>query len=124
MVGWAMTASRRAVQLSGSVNLSAGYFCHAFKKGFGVSPHAYVMAKRVERAQRMMLTTDESLSQIAVSCGLADQSHLSRVLRRALGYSPSTWRRHCRNNLSGAIAGAGRQAGRCFSLNAPNLPGP
>jgi len=80
-------------------NLSVGYFCHAFKRSFGMSPHAYVMARRVERAQRMMLTTNEPLSQIAVSCGLADQSHLSRVFRRALGYSPSAWRRHCKTSL-------------------------
>ena len=81
-------------------NLSVGYFCHAFKRSFGMSPHAYVMAKRIERAQRMMLTTNEPLSQIAVSCGLADQSHLSRVFRRALGYSPSAWRRHCKTSLT------------------------
>jgi AraC-like DNA-binding protein len=91
-------------ELAQAANLSVGYFCHAFKRSFGLSPHAYVMAKRVERAQKMILTTNEPLSQIAVSCGLADQSHLSRVFRRALGYSPSAWRRHCRTSASMAAS--------------------
>jgi AraC-like DNA-binding protein len=43
-----------------------------------------------------MLTTEDTLSQIAVACGLADQSRLSRVFRRTLGHSPSAWRRHYR----------------------------
>jgi AraC family transcriptional regulator len=89
-----LASSLPAARLAGVVDLSTGYFCHAFRKSFGVPPHTYVMGKRVQRAQSMMLTTDDPLSQIALSCGLADQSHLSRVFRRALGSSPSAWRRH------------------------------
>jgi AraC family transcriptional regulator len=91
-----LEASLSTTQLAAVVNLSTCYFCHAFKKTFGVSPHTYVMAKRMERAQELMLTTEDTLSQIAVACGLADQSHLSRVFRRTLGHSPSAWRRHYR----------------------------
>jgi AraC family transcriptional regulator len=80
-------------QLAGLVDLSTGYFCHAFKKSFGQSPHAYITRKRVERAQDLMLATDEPLSQIAVACGLADQSHLSRLFRRVVGQNPNSWRR-------------------------------
>ena len=40
-----------------------------------------------------MLTTDEPLSQIALACGLCDQSHFTRVFRRIVGESPNAWRR-------------------------------
>jgi transcriptional regulator GlxA family with amidase domain len=80
-------------QLARTVKLSTGYFCHAFKRTFGVPPHAYISDARVKRAQGMMLTTGEPLSQIAVACGLGDQSHLSRLFRKIVGQSPNCWRR-------------------------------
>jgi AraC family transcriptional regulator len=83
-------------KLSTVANLSTWYFCHAFKRRLGMSPHTYVMRKRVEKAQELMLATDEPLAQIASSCGLASQSHLCQVFRRATGYTPSAWRRHYR----------------------------
>ena len=75
------------------VSLSASHFTRAFKESFGLAPHAYLTRLRVERAQEMMLTTREPLSQIAVACGLADQSHLSKVFRRQVGQTPGIWRR-------------------------------
>jgi transcriptional regulator GlxA family with amidase domain len=79
--------------LASVVSLSASHFSRAFKESFGKTPHAYLTRLRVERAQEMMITTREPLSQIALDCGLADQSHLSRVFRRDVGYTPSAWRR-------------------------------
>jgi AraC family transcriptional regulator len=72
---------------------SSSYFCRAFKVSFGESPHGYVTRRRMERAQGLMLTTDASLGQIAVHCGLADQSHFSRLFHRLVGESPGAWRR-------------------------------
>jgi AraC family transcriptional regulator len=40
-----------------------------------------------------MLLTDEPLASIAVACGLADQSHLTRLFHRIVGASPASWRR-------------------------------
>jgi transcriptional regulator GlxA family with amidase domain len=59
----------------------------------GDSPHGYVMRRRMERAQGLMLSTDASLAQIAADCGLADQAHFSKVFRRFAGESPAAWRR-------------------------------
>jgi AraC family transcriptional regulator len=44
-------------------------------------------------AQRLMLTTQEPLSQIALACGMADQAHLSKLFRRGVGETPGAWRR-------------------------------
>ena len=74
-------------------SLSSSHFCRAFKKSFGEPPHAYVIRLRVERARTLMLNTSESLSQIALSCGLVDQAHLCRCFRRVTGTTPGVWRR-------------------------------
>jgi AraC-like DNA-binding protein len=47
----------------------------------------------MERAQGLMLSTDKALSEIAAECGLADQSHFTRLFRRFVGESPAAWRR-------------------------------
>jgi AraC family transcriptional regulator len=83
-------------KLGAIVNLSPSHFCRAFKTCLGVSPHAYIMGKRVEKAQELMLGTDEPLVQIALSCGLASQSHLCLIYRRVIGCSPGAWRRRYR----------------------------
>jgi AraC family transcriptional regulator len=75
------------------VKLSVCHFCRAFRASFGESPHTYVMRKRIERAQGMMLQTSSSLAQIAIECGLADQAHLNKSFRRFVGESPGAWRR-------------------------------
>jgi AraC family transcriptional regulator len=75
------------------VSLSPSHFCRVFKESFGESPHSYVTRLRVERARTLMLTTSESLSQIALACGLADQAHLCRCFRRVTGTTPGFWRR-------------------------------
>lgn len=83
-------------ELAQLANLSTSYFCTLFKTTFGRSPHAYVAGKRVEYAKHLMKTTDAPLSEIALSCGLADQAHLSRLFRRVVGVTPGAWRRRVR----------------------------
>jgi AraC family transcriptional regulator len=75
------------------VQLSVFHFSRAFRVSFDESPHTYVMRRRIERAQGMMLQTDSSLAQIAIECGLADQAHFNKSFRRFVGQSPGAWRR-------------------------------
>ncbi len=86
------------------VSLSSSHFCRAFKTSLGESPHAYIIKMRIERAQALMLTTSESLSQIAFACGLVDQAHLCRCFRQATGTTPGAWRRsHATGPQSAAV---------------------
>ena len=75
------------------VGLSTSYFNRAFKSSIGRSPHSYLMSRRLERAQELLLATHEPISQIALACGLADQCHLCRLFRKLAGASPAAWRR-------------------------------
>jgi AraC family transcriptional regulator len=79
--------------IAGMVGLSGSYFFQAFRSTVGVTPHTYIVQRRVERAQRMILLTDRKLSEIALECGLSDQSHLTRLFRSVVGMSPGAWRR-------------------------------
>jgi len=75
------------------VQRSEAYFSRCFKRTFGESPHSFVMRRRVELAARYMLTTDASLSDIALRCGFTDQAHLCKQFRQAVGQTPAAWRR-------------------------------
>lgn len=83
--------------MAACVRLSPGYFARAFKATLGETPHNFVLRKRVERARRLMLESSRSLAEIALDCGLSDQSHLTRVFRRYCGISPNAWRRMARS---------------------------
>lgn len=83
----------RNEDLAALVRLNPSHFGRAFRNSFGEPPHEYVIRRRVERAQGLMLSTDASLSDIALDCGMADQSHLTRLFRRIVGESPRAWRR-------------------------------
>jgi transcriptional regulator GlxA family with amidase domain len=80
-------------RLAALVRLSAGHFARAFKASMGVSPHAYIINQRLERAREMMLATREPLCAIALACGFADQTHMTRLFTRHKGRSPAAWRR-------------------------------
>ncbi len=79
--------------LAGIAKLSPGYFSRAFKVSFGIAPHAYILGRRIERAQELMLTTSLPLARIALDCGFCDQAHFYRLFRRRTGASPASWRR-------------------------------
>ena len=95
-----LDSTLRARDLAAMVRLSTGHFCRAFKRSLGVAPIAYIAGRRVASAQKLMLATDEPLSQIALACGFYDQSHLTRVFRRCAGASPRDWRRRHRGGVA------------------------
>jgi len=67
----------RSEDLTTLTGTSAGHLFRTFKATFGQTPLAYIASRRIERARQMMLTTNHPLSQIALDCGLCDQSHLT-----------------------------------------------
>jgi AraC-like DNA-binding protein len=80
-------------ELAALVRLSTGHFTRAFRQSFGVSPHTFIIDQRVNAAKRMILESDAPLAEIALSCGMADQSHLTRHFTKHVGMSPAAWRR-------------------------------
>jgi AraC family transcriptional regulator len=73
--------------------LSSCHFARAFRATVGEAPYAYLIRRRIERVQELILATDKSLAEIALDCGLGDQAHMTRHFRRIAGVSPGAWRR-------------------------------
>jgi AraC family transcriptional regulator len=80
------------------VQRSEAHFARSFKRTFGESPHSFVVRRRVELAARYMLTTDASLSDIALRCGFTDHAHLCKQFRQGVGQTPAAWRRAHRSH--------------------------
>jgi AraC-like DNA-binding protein len=80
------------------VHCSEAHFSRSFKRTFGESPHAFLVRRRVELAAQYMLTTDASLTDIALQCGFADQAHLCKRFGQAAGQTPAAWRRAYRSH--------------------------
>jgi AraC family transcriptional regulator len=88
-----LASTLRVRDCAAITRLSTSHFSRVFKISFGTTFHQYVARRRTERAQEMMLMTNEGLSQIALSCGFGDQAHFTRVYRARVGSSPGSWRR-------------------------------
>ena len=86
-------------ELARLVGLSSSHFCRRFRCALGVAPRNYVLRRRIRVAQQLMLTTAEPLCAIAVSCGMCDQSHFTRLFHGIVGETPHTWRRARRGLL-------------------------
>lgn len=85
--------SIRIEEMAKVVRLSGSHFSHAFRSAAGEPPSAFVVRRRVERAEQLILMTDKPLAEIALDCGMADQTHLTKLFRRSHGMSPGKWRK-------------------------------
>jgi AraC-like DNA-binding protein len=79
--------------LAGAVGASPTHVVRAFTHRFGLPPHAYVVARRVDAARRLLLA-GRSPADVAASVGFHDQPHLTRHFRRHVGTTPGRFRRH------------------------------
>jgi AraC family transcriptional regulator len=80
-------------ELAQQCRLSVSHFARAFRRTTGVAPHKWLMERRVEVAKEKLRDGRLSLSDVALVCGFADQSHLTRVFTQLAGISPRAWRR-------------------------------
>lgn len=89
--------SHLAEDLSGDVvaealDVSRKTLCTRFKQETGDTFSSYVRRIRVERARRLIDTSELTLSQIAYQTGFASQSHMQTVFKSVTGYTPREWR--------------------------------
>jgi AraC-like DNA-binding protein/ligand-binding sensor protein len=72
--------------------LSAPYFSTIFKKEMGENLSRYINRQRVEKASKMLLETDLSLSEISGACCFEDKSWFSKIFKSFTGISPGKYR--------------------------------
>jgi AraC family transcriptional regulator len=83
----------RLSQVAQECGLSISHFARSFKASFGVSTHRWLVQRRIERSQDLLIHTRESLSDIAEQAGFADQAAFTRTFHQIVGVSPGRWRR-------------------------------
>lgn len=83
-------------QLAAISHMSLRAFERRFRAAFQLTPQRFLRKLRLRLASRALVYTDDSLSDIALNCGFADQSHFSREFRRQFERTPREYRAHYR----------------------------
>jgi AraC family transcriptional regulator len=92
----------RLAEVSAVVHMSPFHFARLFKRSTGVSPHRFMVRRRIDAARARLATQTLAIAEIGRSVGFRAPSHFATAFRRITGMTPT----ECRN-----AASAGRQAG-------------
>ena len=79
-------------RLAAIAEMSRGHFVRQFSAALGVAPSDFVLARRLERIERLLLATDMSVVAIAAATGFADGNYLGKAFRRKRGVAPLEFR--------------------------------
>ncbi|WP_454689411.1 GlxA family transcriptional regulator [Achromobacter aloeverae] len=82
----------RAETLADKVSMSVRNFNRVFTREIGMTPHAYVLAMRLEYAASLLIETDWGIDDIARECGFVSTDSLQRGFRKRWDVSPSVYR--------------------------------
>ncbi|MGE8362164.1 AraC family transcriptional regulator [Pseudomonas sp.] len=74
-----------------AAELSPSYLTRAFKKLYGMTPHAFLLNQRVQLA-RLLLKRGEPLAEVALASGFADQAHFQRAFKQLLAATPGQYK--------------------------------
>jgi AraC-like DNA-binding protein len=84
--------SIKLADLAKAAGLTRMHFAAQFRATVGVSPHEYLLRRRIERAQTLLQDPKQRLVDVALSVGFQAQPHFTTVFRRFVGVSPHRWR--------------------------------
>ncbi|MBD3887472.1 helix-turn-helix transcriptional regulator [Phormidium tenue FACHB-886] len=96
--------------ISQQVGISQFYFCHLFKQSMGVSPHQYLLQRRIERAKQLLLQNRPNIADIALAVGFANQSHFTRQFKQVVGVTPKRFVHQEQNRILFSCASSAFEA--------------
>ena len=79
------------LQLSAVAGLTPSHFVRAFSQHYGMTPHAYLLDRRIRHA-RTLLRQGQPLVEVALASGFADQAHFQRQFKRRVAATPGQYR--------------------------------
>ncbi|WP_083749117.1 AraC family transcriptional regulator [Pelomonas sp. KK5] len=83
-------AALTLAELAREAGLSRWQLLRGFAAATGLTPHAYLMQRRLHRA-RALIAAGHDLAHAAADSGFADQSHMTRLFTRSFGFAPGAW---------------------------------
>ncbi|MEO7597567.1 MAG: helix-turn-helix domain-containing protein [Opitutus sp.] len=86
-------------EISQAVSLHPNYAMNLFKKAFGTTLIDYLTHHRISHAQRLLVTTDEKIVEIAFGSGFNSISRFNEAFRHACGCTPREYRVHHENSV-------------------------
>ncbi len=81
------------LDLATLTGMSESHFSRSFKRSVGIAPYQYLMQQRVERAKQLLEKRTIAISTIALDCGFANQTHLTKVFRQMTGITPKAYQK-------------------------------
>src|SRR3954447_11893721 len=75
-----------------AAGLSRAHFSREFKHAFGVSPHAYLLTRRLERAASLLRVTDRSVTEVCMDVGLQSVGSFTTSFKRMFDKTPTEYR--------------------------------
>lgn len=86
-----LRSSLSIIEIAGVCNLTRSHFSRAFKVNTGLSPQAWRLLARMEKAKQL-LATEAPITHVSLECGFCDQAHFTRAFSRLVGQPPNAWR--------------------------------
>ena len=80
-------------EVSARFGYNETYFCRRFKEITGLTFTGYLLALRMERAQKLLVETGDEIGVVAWKCGYADGSYFSHCFKKQCGMSPAEFRK-------------------------------
>lgn len=88
-----LTRDLSILDLATLTGMSKSHFSRSFKQAMGIPPYQYLMQQRVERAKQLLDRRSMAISTIALDCGFANQTHLTKVFRQITGVTPKAYQK-------------------------------
>lgn len=83
-------------ELAESINISASYFQHLFKRDVGSSFTQYLRKLRLRKAQSFLETTHLRVKEIRAKIGAGNETHFWRDFKNSFGKTPNEYRKYIR----------------------------
>lgn len=80
-------------ELAQMVGMNKNRLITRFREETGLTPHQWMLRERIREAQRLLRTTDNSVTDISIALNFHDVSHFTKTFRKLTGASPLAWRK-------------------------------